>query len=197
MLRKSLVAAAVLAGLVAAPVQAHADDYKIDPDHSKVTFKVKHLGISWVPGKFNQFSGSFSFDPKKVADSKVKAEIKASTIDTDNEKRDNHLKSNEFLDSDKFPDITFESTKVVSKGKTKFQVTGDLKIKDVSKPVTLIVEFNGAAKGMQGEERAAFSATATVKRKEFGVTWNKLLETGGVVVGDEVLVTIEIEGIKG
>ncbi len=179
-----------------APSTAFAADYTIDPDHSKVTFKVKHLGISWVPGKFNEFKGTFSFDPENLAASATTASITSGSIDTDNAKRDGHLKTNEFLDTDNFKEITFTSTKVVPKTKSEFEVKGDLKIKEISKPVTLNVEYHGSAKGMQGEERAAFTATTTVKRKDWGITWNKLLEAGGLAVGEDVFVTIEIEGIK-
>jgi polyisoprenoid-binding protein YceI len=198
MIRKSAAKLAVLAGLLfAVPQSVHADDYNIDPDHSKVTFKVKHLGISWVPGKFNEFSGSYSFDPAKIGESKASASIKSVTIDTDNEKRDNHLKGADFLDTDNFPAMSFESTKVTPNGKDKFAVEGNLKIRDVTKPVTLDVIYNGSAKGMQGEDRSAFTATTTIKRKDWGMGWNKLIEAGGLAVGEDVFVTIEIEGVKG
>lgn len=182
--------------LLLVPAAARADDYNIDPNHSKVTFKVKHLGISWVPGRFNDFSGTFSFDPKNIAASTAAATIKAKSVDTDNVKRDKHLNEPDFLATDSYSDITFKSTKIAPVDETTFKATGDLKIKEISKPVTLDVVYNGSATGMEGEQRAAFTATGKINRKDWGITWNKLIEAGGLAVGEEVLVTIEIEAVK-
>ena len=182
--------------LLLIPAVARADEYNIDPGHSKVTFKVKHLGITWVPGKFNDFSGTFSFDPKNIPASAAAASIKAKSIDTDNEKRDGHLRTADFLATDSYSDITFKTTKITPVDDTTFKATGDLKIKDISKPVTLDVVYNGSATGMEGEQRAAFSASTKFNRKDWGINWSKLMESGGLLVGDDILVTIEIEAVK-
>lgn len=187
----------VLTGLVllsATPV--FAANYKIDPDHSSVGFKIKHLAISSVSGRFTEFTGEFAYDPKNVTASKAAATIAIKSISTEAKKRDDHLKSPDFFDETKFPEISFKSTKVQAGAGDAFQVTGDLTIHGVTKSVVLDVTAGGEAKDPWGKERAAFSATTKINRKDFGLTWNKVLETGGLVVGDEVTITLEIEGIK-
>ena len=178
------------------PAKAFSANYKVDASHSKIGFKVRHLGISSVVGHFGKFEGSFSFDPSKIAESKAAATIQANSVDTDHVKRDDHLRSAEFLNTSKNPKISFQSKKVSNIRGEKFTVEGDLSINGVTKQVTLDVEFGGAVKDPWGKERAAFSASTVINRKDFGLTWNKLLETGGLVVGEEVTITLEIEGIK-
>jgi len=173
-----------------------AADYKIDPDHSKVGFKVRHLGISWVPGIFSKVEGSFSYDEKNIAASKAEAKIEVASIDTQNKKRDDHLRSEEFFASEKFPAITFVSKSVKDISGSKFTVVGDLTMHGVTKPVELVAEFTGAAKDPWENERAAFTAESKFNRKDFGLQWSKVLETGALVVGEEVVVAIEVEGIK-
>lgn len=172
-----------------------AAEYTIDPDHSKVLFKIRHLGISTVTGRFDKFSGAFAFDPKNIQASKVTATVEATSIDTDVAKRDEHLRSADFFDVEKFPQITFVSKEIRDAQGGKFKVAGDLTIHGVTKPVTLDVELVGTVKDPWGNERAGFSATATINRKDFGLTWNKALETGGLLVGEEVWISLEIEGI--
>jgi polyisoprenoid-binding protein YceI len=175
---------------------ATAADYKIDADHSTVGFKIKHLAISTVPGRFTEFSGTFSFDPANIAASKANATIAAKSINTEQKKRDDHLRSPDFFDASQFPEITFKSSTVTEIDKENFKVIGALTIHGVTQSVTLDVTYTGSAKDPWGNDRAAFTATTKLNRKDFGLTWNKLLESGGLLVGEEVSVTIEIEGIK-
>lgn len=175
---------------------AWATDYTIDPSHSSVVFKVKHLAISTVPGRFTQLSGKFSFDPANVKASKASASVSVASINTADTKRDDHLKSPEFLDVAKFQDITFTTTSIEPVSAEAFKAHGDLTIRGVTKPVVLDVTFGGAAKDPWGNQRAAFSASTKINRKDFGLTWSKAIETGALVVGDDVAITLEIEGIK-
>lgn len=188
----------ILVGLMMSLVAGNcwAADYVIDATHSSVVFKVKHLAISSVPGRFADVSGKFSFDPTKVEASSAEATIKATTINTMDAKRDDHLKSPEFLDVAKFPSIQFKSTKIEKVSDSAFNAHGDLSIHGVTKPVVLSVVYGGSAKDPWGKERVAFEAKTTLNRKDFGLTWSKTLETGGLVVGDDVQITLEIEGVK-
>jgi polyisoprenoid-binding protein YceI len=182
--------------LLGATGNSFAATYKIDPSHSTVGFKVKHLGISKVPGSFAEFTGTFTFDPSKIEDSKADAVISVKSVDTSDKKRDDHLRGEDFFAADKFPNISFKTTKIEAVIGQGFKATGDLTIRGITKPVSLDVSFTGAAKDPWGKERAAFSATTKINRKDFGLTWSKVLETGGLVVGDEVEILIEIEGVK-
>ncbi len=173
-----------------------AADYQIDPTHSSVVFKVKHFGISSVPGRFGEVGGKFSFDPAKIEASKAEATISVMSINTMDAKRDDHLRSPDFLDVSKFSTISFKTTKVEKVSDSAFKALGELTIHGVTKPVTLDVTYGGAAKDPWGKERAAFEARAVINRKDFGLTWSKTLETGGLVVGDDVQITLEIEGVK-
>jgi len=174
---------------------AFADTYTIDPAHSSVGFKVQHLMVSKVYGKFDKFAGTFDYDPKNTKIWKASATIEAASINTGIEKRDAHLRGADFLDADKFPTLEFRSTGVLgAKGGSK-KLKGDLTIHGVTKPVTLDLEVGGVAKDPWGGTRAGFTATGKINRKDFGLTWNKALETGGVLVGEEVYITIEVEGV--
>lgn len=175
---------------------AMAADYTIDPAHSQVLFKVKHLGISSVTGRFDNFEGQFSFDPDNLTASKANATIDVSSINTNQGKRDNHLRSCDFFCQEQFPKMEFATKQVKDLGNGKFQIIGDLQLHGIKREVALDGEFLGTAKGPQGEERAAFVATGALNRKDFGLKWDKLTETGGVMVGDEVTITLEIEGVQ-
>jgi polyisoprenoid-binding protein YceI len=175
---------------------AHAATYTIDSDHSEVGFKIRHLAISNVNGKFAEFSGSFAFDPANVKSSKVEAEIAIKSVNTSQQKRDDHLRGDDFFSAEKYPQMKFVSKTVEPSGKDQFKLAGDLTIRGVTKPITLNVTYSGSAKDPWGNEKAAFSAVTTISRKDFGLTWNKALETGGMVVGDEVTINLEIEGTK-
>lgn len=178
------------------PTFASAADYTIDPEHSKIGFKVKHLGISSVVGHFGSFTGNFIYDPQNVASSKAQASITAKSINTDQTKRDDHLRSPDFLNVEKSPEITFVSKEIKPLNEGTFQVIGDLTINGITKSVVLDTEYGGSANDPWGNERAAFSASTTLNRKDFGIVWNKVLETGGLVVGEDVKISLEIEGIK-
>jgi polyisoprenoid-binding protein YceI len=190
---KSAIALAIVVSL---PVLARADTWKIDPAHTNVEFTVRHMMISNVKGQFQKTSGTIATNGSDPASAKIDATIDATSIDTRVEKRDAHLKSPAFLDVDKFPTITFKSTKVEADGPNKWKVTGDLTLHGVTKPVVLDVEGSGPPIQVMGNTRAGASATTKIKRGDFGLTWNQALEGGGVMVGDEVAISIDVEAIK-
>ncbi len=175
---------------------AHAANYKIDAAHSSVGFKVRHLGISTVSGQFGTFEGTVEYDPKNVAASKTEATIDVASVNTNNPKRDGHLKECDFFCIEKFQKMTFKTLSVTPGAGKKFKINGELSLHGVSKPVTLDAEFIGAAPGPDGKERVAFSAVGELNRKDFGLTWDKITEAGGVMVGAEVKISIEIEAVK-
>jgi len=185
----SVIAAALL------PLASFAAEYEIDPAHSSVEFKIKHLAISNVNGAFGAFEGTLSFDPTNVGASKTTAKISVDSISTENSKRDDHLKSPDFFNIAQFPALTFVS-KETSGTAESFKVKGDLTMHGVTKPVVLDVTYNGTAKDPHGNERVGFSATTSLNRKDFGLTWSKLTEAGSIVVGDEVKIALEIAGVK-
>jgi polyisoprenoid-binding protein YceI len=182
----------LLAGL-ALPVRAA--DYKIDPDHSTVGFKIRHL-IGKVNGRFDKYTGTFAYDPQNLKAFKASATIDATSINTNVGKRDDHLRSADFFDVQKFPTLSFLSTSVVSSDKNKIKLRGDLTIHGVTKPVILDVEILGTIKDPWGNERASLVGTTTINRTDFGLTWNKVIEAGKLMVGEEVEITLEIEGVK-
>lgn len=171
----------------------HAAKYAIDPAHSKVGFEIPHLVISSVEGRFTKFEGEIEY-ADKFTDSKVTAKIDTSSIDTSNEDRDKHLKSADFFDAAKYSNISFKSKKITGSPE-KFQVVGDLTIKNKTKEVTLDGKFLGLVKDAYGNEKAAFTATTKVNRQDFGLKWSKMVEVGPVV-GDEVTITLKVQGAK-
>src|SRR5277367_5581652 len=187
---KTAIAIAMLATL---PVLAHADTWNIDPAHTNVEFSVRHMMISNVKGQFQKTAGTITTNGSDPASATIDATIDASSVDTRVERRDMHLKSPDFLDVAKYPTITFKSTKVEAAGPNKWKVTGDLTLHGVTKPVVLDVEGSGAPIQAMGNTRAGASATTTIKRSDFGLSWNKALEAGGVVVGDDVAISIDVE----
>lgn len=172
-----------------------AADYTIDLAHSEVGFKVRHLGIASVRGEFTDFTGTFSYDPSVPESSRVRANIKAASVDTGVEGRDEHLRSEDFFHAGMFDEITFVSTGASRGEKGDLEVSGDLTIRGVTKPVVLDVALGGMVRDPWGGERAAFTATTSIDRRDFGLAWNRMLETGGVVVGERVEITLEIEGV--
>jgi polyisoprenoid-binding protein YceI len=185
----SLTAASLL--LLAAA--SRADTYAVDKAHSEVTFSVRHMGVSKVGGRFNDVSGTIEGDPKKADAAKVDFVIKTTSIDTNQEGRDKHLRSADFFDVEKFPEITFKSSKIAAKGTGKYDVTGTLTMHGVSKEVTLPVTMAGPIPDGRGGQKVGFETTTTLNRKDYGITWNKALDAGGVVVGEEVQVDISFE----
>ncbi|HXA05415.1 MAG TPA: YceI family protein [Bryobacteraceae bacterium] len=171
--------------------------YTIDPAHTTVDFKVRHLMVSNVRGEFSGVSGTVVHDPTNPANSKLEAVIDATTIATRDPQRDAHLKSPDFLDVEKFPKITFVSTKIAPSGEGEWKVTGNLTIHGVTKEVTLNVEGpTTETKDPWGNIKIGASATTKINRKDFGLVWNVGLETGGVLVGDEVTIHLELELAK-
>jgi polyisoprenoid-binding protein YceI len=184
---------AALALLLATP-SAFAATYQLDPSHSSANFQVRHMMVSKVNGKFKAVKGTIEYDEKTPDATKVDAEIDASTVDTGEPKRDAHLKSADFFDVANHPTITFKSKKVTSHGPGKFTVLGDLTMRGVTKEVSLEVEgFDQVQATPWGTVRRGATATTTVNRKDYGVNWQKQLDKGGVMVSDEVKITLEIE----
>ena len=180
--------------LVGLPAVALASEWDVDPSHSQVGFVVKHLMISDVHGDFKKFTGVVDMDDKDLTKSKVEVSIDTDSVSTGDEKRDGHLKSPDFFDAAKFPKMTFKSTKISKAGKDKYKVAGQLTIKETTKPVELLVEGLGKQiKDPWGGTRTAATATAKINRKDFGITWNKDLDGGGVVVGNDVKLELAVE----
>jgi polyisoprenoid-binding protein YceI len=169
--------------------------WDIDVGHSAIHFWVRHLVISKVHGRFARWSGAIELDPQDLTRASVEVKIDAASIDTQVADRDTHLRSPDFLDAAKYPELTFRSSKVEKAG-AGYRVQGELTIHGVTKPVTLEAEFAGTAKDPWGNERAGFSAKTSLDRREFGLTWNAALEAGGVLVGEKVEISIELEAVK-
>jgi polyisoprenoid-binding protein YceI len=168
--------------------------YEIDPAHSRAHFKVRHLMISNVRGEFSKVSGTVVADPQNLNNSKIEAIIDASTVSTSEPQRDEHLKSADFLDVAKFPTLKFVSKSFAKAGADKLKVTGDLTIRDVTREVVLDVEVPEAeVKDPWGNTKAGASATTKINRKDFGLTWNQALETGGLLVGEDIAITVDVE----
>lgn len=165
----------------------------IDPSHTLVEFGIKHLMISTVKGRFGGVSGELVGDPSDMTTAQVSVSIDAASVDTREGDRDNHLRSAEFFDVEKFPNLTYESREIVRTGDNQYTMKGELTIRDTTRPVELAVTFSGTGKDPWGNEKAAFSAEGKLSRKDFGLTWNAALETGGVLVGDEVKLSLEVQ----
>ena len=183
-----------LAVLVAGPAVA-AETYTVDAAHSEVLFKVRHL-ISKVSGHFGELEGTIQIEPDKPEASSVEFSVKVASIDTANEKRDEHLRSEDFFWADEHPEITFKSDSIKPAGGDTYHVTGILTMRGVSKEITLPVKFLGFAKSPWGQELAGFALETTLDRKDYGIVWNKALDQGGVLLGDEVEIEINLEAVK-
>jgi len=171
--------------------------WNIDPAHSAAEFKVKHMMISNVKGKFSGISGSLSLDDADPTRSSIEALIPAATLSTADEQRDNHLKSADFFDAEKFPNLTFKSTQVKRLAEGELAVTGELTMHGVTKTVTFAVDGpSQPGKDPWGNQRIGLSATTKINRKDFGLTWNAALETGGVLVGEDIAITLDVQFIK-
>lgn len=195
MKRIATAAAAVLA-LSSASAFAAPSTWSVDPEHSSAQFAVKHLGLSTVRGEMGKVGGTLTYDDKDVTKSKVTATVDATAISTREEKRDTHLKSDAFFNVEKYPTITFTSTKVVKVSKGKLKVTGDLTMRDKTKSVVLDVEFPGDQVTAYGDTHMAATATTKVNRQDFGISWNTTVDTGGLLVGDDVSITIDMDFVK-
>jgi polyisoprenoid-binding protein YceI len=187
-MRQSIKALVMLVALLTTSVVFAADTYTIDPNHTSFSFIVKHMMISNVPGEFDKFSGQIMYSPTDLANSKTDISIDVASINTRIAKRDAHLCSPDFFDAAKYPTITFVSTKF-----TPGYITGNLTMKGVTKPITIPVTISGPVKGMMGGQVIGITGSVTINRQDYGISWNKNLDQGGVVVSDNVNVTISIE----
>jgi len=170
--------------------------WEIDAKHSQVTFSVRHMMVSTVKGHFNVLRGKLEIDEQHPEKSWIEAEADASSIDTRDENRDAHLRSADFFDAEKYPTITFKSTKVEQTGDSEYRITGHLTMHGVTKEVTFKAEYSGQLKDMYGMQRAGLTAKAVINRKDFGLNWNKALESGGVLVSENVTVEIDLAAVR-
>lgn len=170
--------------------------YAFDPAHSRIGFVARHAMVTKVRGSFNQLEGTAVIDGDDPSASSVTVALDVASIDTRNEMRDNHLRTNDFLDAATFPQITFRSTGISWDGANEFEVTGELTIKDITRTIRLPLEFTGSATDPFGHERIGFEGSAALNRSEYGVTYNAALETGGVLVSDKIVLEFDISAIK-
>jgi polyisoprenoid-binding protein YceI len=170
--------------------------YKIDVDHSDIMFKVKHLMISTATGIFKKFDATVETEKDDFTNAKVNFEADIDSIDTKNEQRDAHLKSDDFFNAEQFPKMTFRSTSIEKEGEGEYKLKGDLTIRDITKPITLEVDYNGSTKDPWGFERAGFEVTGKINRKEYGLKWSAVTEAGGLVVDDIVKLVMNVEFVK-
>jgi polyisoprenoid-binding protein YceI len=184
---------------VHSPAMAQTQTFKIDPGHSEVGFSVRHF-FSRVPGRFNTFEGTVLLDEKNLAASSVDVTIQTASIFTNQERRDGHLRSPDFFYADSFPTLTFKSTKVTPGTEGALKIEGNLTMRGVTKPVVLDGHFLGAGSlsmgGQSAGYRASFDATTKVNRKDYGISWNKVLDQGGTMLGDDVAITIGVEAVR-
>ncbi len=195
-MRRPLLASVLAAGLVL-PALGHAATWEADPAHSSVGFAIRHMMISTVRGQFRTFTAKATGDPTNPSMATIEASIDAASIDTGNEKRDAHLKTPDFLDVAKFPTLTFKSKKIEAAGPGKAKVTGELTLHGGTKEVVLDVEGpSGVIKDPMGNEKAGAHASTKINRKDFGIVWNKSMDGGGLMVGDEIDISIDVEAVK-
>ncbi|MDA8385521.1 MAG: YceI family protein [Actinomycetota bacterium] len=170
--------------------------YAIDPSHSRIGFSARHAMVTKVRGGFNEFEGSGVLDGGDVTKSSLQVTIKAASIDTRNADRDNHIRSNDFLALDEYPEITFTSTGIEAVGGDKFRANGDLTVRGVTRPVTFDLEFTGTEIDPWGNRRIGVEGSTVINRKDFGVSWNAALESGGILVSENVTLEFEISAVK-
>jgi len=170
--------------------------YKADPMHSEVTFKVKHLMITNVSGNFGKFDATLTADKEDFTDAKVSFEADTATVNTGNEQRDTHLKSDDFFNAEKFPKLTFVSTGITKKNDEHYTLNGNLTIRDITKPVTLNVTYGGTMTDPYGQVKVGFEITGKINRKEFDLKWSAITETGGIVVSDDVKLNVQVQMVK-
>jgi polyisoprenoid-binding protein YceI len=178
------------------PASTSTGTYTIDPSHSRIGFVARHAMVTKVRGSFNEFEGSGHFDAEDPTKSSLQLTIQVASIDTRNADRDGHLRANDFFDMEAHPEITFASTAVEQVDPVSFRVTGDLTIKGTTKPVTFDLEYTGTARDPFGNTRLGLEGSTVVNRKDFGVSWNAALETGGVLVSDKVTLEFEVSAIR-
>jgi polyisoprenoid-binding protein YceI len=195
-MKRLLLLAAVAATYAVSPstAAAQAPTWQIDATHSELSFRIRHY-LTRVRGTFGKWSGSVTADPKALNQGSVEVTIDAKSIDTNDERRDNHLRSPDFFATDSFPTMAFKSSRVEVKGES-IKVYGDLTMRGITKPVVLEGTYNGVAKDAQGKERIGFEASTKINRLDHKVTWNRALEGGGAMLGDEVEISIQIEAVR-
>ena len=172
------------------------NNWNIDVAHSGINFSIRHMVVSKVRGRFAKYTGAIKLDDDDITRSVVEATIDASSIDTGTGQRDDHLRSADFFDVARFPELRFRSTRIERLAEDRYRVAGDLTIRDVTRPVSLEVEYGGRARDPWGNERAGFIARTSLDRKDFGLRWNQALEAGGVLVGDRVDIELEVQAVK-
>ncbi|NOV00236.1 YceI family protein [Paenibacillus planticolens] len=170
--------------------------WAVDASHSSIDFSVRHMMIAKVKGTFHSFEAQIEADAEDLTSANIAFQVDLSSIDTRNTDRDAHLRSADFFDCEQHPTMAFQSTQVTKTSDGEYAVTGDLTIRGVTKPETFEVTYEGASKDPWGNEKVGFSAAGSIKRADFGLTYNAVLETGGVLIGDEVKISIEIEAVK-
>lgn len=170
--------------------------WDIDTTHSSISFSVRHMVFAKVRGRFSAWTGSVQFDGADPAQGSVSVVIDAASIDTGVADRDNHLRSGDFLDVAQFPELRFTSQKLESLGSDKYRLHGELTIRDKTKSVALEVSYNGQAKDPWGKQRAGFTATTSIDRRDFGLAWNQVLEAGGVLVGEKIEIELEVQAVS-
>ena len=172
------------------------NNWNIDTAHSGINFSIRHMVVSKVRGRFARFSGTLALDEGDLSRSVVEATIDAASIDTGTAQRDTHLRSPDFLDVERFPEIRFRSTRIHKLADDRYHLIGNLTVRDVTREVSLDVEYGGQAKDPWGNARIGFIAKATLDRKDFGLLWNQVLEAGGVLVGDRVDIELEVQAVR-
>lgn len=170
--------------------------YKIDPMHSEIKFKIKHLMITNVTGEFKTFDATMESDKEDFSDAKISFEADVNSINTNQEQRDTHLKSDDFFNAEKYPKLKFVSTGLKPIGGSDYEMTGDLTIRDITKQVTLDVEFGGRMTDFYGQDKVGFEINGKISRQEFGLKWSAVTEAGGVVVGDDVKLHLAVQLVK-
>ncbi len=170
--------------------------WALDTAHSGVEFSVKHMMIANVKGTFNSFTAEIDADPNDLTTGDISFSIDTASIDTRNEDRDNHLRSADFFDVENYPSLTFKATEIVSNGDGEYQVTGDLTIRDTTNKETFVVTYEGSGKDPWGNEKVGFTVNGKIKRSDYGLTWNAALETGGVLVGDQIKISLELQAAR-
>jgi len=193
-MKKSVLSLAFI--LIAGFAFSQTTNWKIDPAHSNVTFEVDHMVVSTVTGKFQEFEGDIKADKADFSDAKVSFTIKATSVNTNNEKRDNHLRGEDFFNVDTHPEISFIGKELTPEGGKKHKLVGDLTMNGVTKAVVLDVKFNGIIKDPWGNTRAGFKVSGDLNREDFGLVYNTALEAGGVLIGKEVEIQVNLELIK-
>jgi polyisoprenoid-binding protein YceI len=195
-MKKLSMVLALILGVLGSVSSAQAAVYKIDPDHSSITFKVKHLTISTVMGKFSKFSGKFNFDQMNPTQSKVEVTIDPASVDTGVKGRDDHLRSDAFFEVETYPTATFKSTKVSEFTDSNFTIEGNLTLHGVTKKVVLKANYEGSIADDQGQMHAAFSAETEINRQDYGIDFSETLDKGGLLAANEVKLYFEVEGIQ-